>query len=44
MILRKGPHAEKGHGYNTIDQAMEDGAVIMAYGYAMIAHPLPHSR
>ncbi|EIM87068.1 gated mechanosensitive channel [Stereum hirsutum FP-91666 SS1] len=32
VVLRKGPHADKGHGYNTIDQAMEDGAVIMAYG------------
>ena len=29
-VLRKGPHGAK--GYNTVEQAKEDGAVIMAYG------------
>ncbi|KAI0814738.1 gated mechanosensitive channel [Irpex lacteus] len=29
-VLRKGPHGSK--GYNTVEQAKEDGAVIMAYG------------
>jgi hypothetical protein len=30
-VLRKGQNY-KGHGYNTTQQALEDGAVIMAYG------------
>lgn len=29
-VLRKGPHSEK--GYNTLKQALEDGAVVMAWG------------
>jgi len=29
-VLRKGKHY--GHGYNTMQQALDDGAVIMAYG------------
>ncbi|KAI0095082.1 ion channel [Irpex rosettiformis] len=29
-VLRKGPHGSR--GYNTVEQAKEDGAVIMAYG------------
>ncbi|KAH8656622.1 putative ion channel [Tricladium varicosporioides] len=33
-VLKKGPHYNftDGHGYNTVDQATEDGAVVMAYG------------
>ncbi|KAJ9604377.1 hypothetical protein H2200_011211 [Cladophialophora chaetospira] len=32
-VLRRGPHYTKGHGYNTLKQALDDGAVVMAYGY-----------
>jgi large conductance mechanosensitive channel len=34
-ILRRGPNFNKtdGIGYNTLQQAAEDGAVVMAYGY-----------
>lgn len=35
-ILRKGPQFS--HGYNTRKQAIEDGAVIMAYGYFLVNH------
>jgi len=31
-ILRRGPHYAKGFGYNTLKQALEDGAVVLAYG------------
>jgi large conductance mechanosensitive channel len=31
-ILKKGPHYDKEHGYYTMQQALDDGAVIMAYG------------
>jgi large conductance mechanosensitive channel len=31
-ILRKGPNYDKEHEYNTMQQALDDGAVIMAYG------------
>jgi len=31
-VLRRGPHYTKGHGYNTLKQALDDGAVVMAYG------------
>lgn len=36
-ILRRGPHynATSGHGYNTLKQAADDGAVVMAYGYVL---------
>lgn len=30
-VLQPGPHYQQWGGYNTIDQAQEDGAVIMAY-------------
>ena len=35
-ILRRGPNFNKtdGIGYNTLEQAAADGAVVMAYGYA----------
>ncbi|KAJ3746920.1 gated mechanosensitive channel [Lentinula raphanica] len=32
VVLRKGPHADPEHGYNTLEQAAADGAVILAYG------------
>ncbi|TAQ87214.1 hypothetical protein B7494_g4458 [Chlorociboria aeruginascens] len=33
-VLRRGPnyHDSKAHGYNTLKQALEDGAVVLAYG------------
>ncbi|OAA65710.1 mechanosensitive ion channel [Niveomyces insectorum RCEF 264] len=31
-VLRRGPHYEKDHGYNTLQIAQDDGAVVMAYG------------
>ncbi|ROW14057.1 hypothetical protein VPNG_04189 [Cytospora leucostoma] len=31
-VLQPGPHHEAWGGYNTVDQAQEDGAIIMAYG------------
>ncbi|KAI9743873.1 MAG: hypothetical protein M1818_002607 [Claussenomyces sp. TS43310] len=31
-VLRKGPRYTRGHGYNTLKQALDDGAVVMAYG------------
>jgi large conductance mechanosensitive channel len=31
-ILRRGPNYDKKIGYNTMQQALNDGAVIMAYG------------
>lgn len=33
-VLKKGPHynGTYGHGYNTLEQATADGAVVMAYG------------
>ncbi|MCJ1403954.1 hypothetical protein MMC11_007177 [Xylographa trunciseda] len=31
-VLRSGPHAHYGKGYNTLKQALEDGAVVLAYG------------
>lgn len=31
-VLQAGPHYREWGGYNTIDQAQDDGAVVMAYG------------
>lgn len=32
-VLRAGPHHDShGRGYNTLQQALDDGAVVMAYG------------
>lgn len=36
-VLQAGPHYREWGGYNTIDQAQDDGAVIMAYA----SGPLP---
>lgn len=34
-VLRKGPHYVKGAGYNTLKQAHDDGALVLAYGYVV---------
>ncbi|RDW84501.1 hypothetical protein BP6252_02091 [Coleophoma cylindrospora] len=39
-VLRKGPHYVPGdphNGYNTLKQALDDGAVVLAYGYELLA-------
>jgi large conductance mechanosensitive channel len=33
-VLKKGPHFDLDRGYNTLDQARSDGALVMAYGFA----------
>ena len=35
-VLRGGTHYHKNVGYNTMKQALEDGAVIMSYGYGSL--------
>jgi large conductance mechanosensitive channel len=35
-VLRSGPHHAQGGDYNTLKQARDDGAVVMAYGYARL--------
>lgn len=42
-ILRRGPNynTTDGIGYNTLEQAAADGAVVMAYGYFPPPFPLP---
>jgi large conductance mechanosensitive channel len=44
-ILRRGPNynTTDGIGYNTLQQAADDGAVVMAYGYFPFSSPLPTS-
>lgn len=45
-ILRPGHHyneSQKHGGYNTMDQALSDGAVIMAYGYVLLSHCLAYA-
>jgi large conductance mechanosensitive channel len=37
-IMSKGPHYHEGTGYNTQEQARDDGALVLAYGCAF---PLP---
>jgi large conductance mechanosensitive channel len=32
-VLRAGPHRPEDSGYNTLKQAQDDGAVVMAYGW-----------
>lgn len=32
-ILSKGPNFEEGKGYNTVKQARDDGALVLAWGY-----------
>ena len=31
-VLKRGPHYVAQHGYNTLEQAQQDGAVVLAYG------------
>lgn len=31
-VLRRGPNYDETTGYNTLHQAQDDGAVVMAYG------------
>lgn len=46
-MLRQGPQHANGHRYNTLKQALDDGAVVMAYGSVAIPIPIsaprPHS-
>jgi hypothetical protein len=32
----RGPHYDKERGYNTLEQARDDGALVMAYGYVRL--------
>lgn len=32
-VLRPGPNYNDLDGYNTLDQAQDDGAIVLAYGY-----------
>lgn len=32
-VLSKGPNFSEPEGYNTVQQAREDGALVLAYGY-----------
>ena len=43
-VLRRGPsyNTTNGVGYNTLQQAADDGAVVMAYGY--VSTSLPQTR
>ena len=45
-VLKRGPtyNTTDGHGYNTLKQAADDGAVVMAYGYFLpspFSFPIP---
>ena len=35
-VLRAGPNYNSSSGYNTLQQAQDDGAVVMAYGYVYV--------
>lgn len=35
-VLKKGPNYDHARGYNTLAQARDDGALVMAYGYAFV--------
>jgi large conductance mechanosensitive channel len=34
-VMRKGPHYSNSAGYNTRQQAIDDGAVILTYGWVV---------
>jgi large-conductance mechanosensitive channel len=36
VVLMRGPHYDKERGYNTLEQARDDGALVMAYGYVRL--------
>ncbi len=38
-VLQPGPNYEKENGYNTLQFAQDDGAVVMAYGYVLAEKP-----
>lgn len=42
LVLRKGAHYKDSGGYNTRNQAVEDGAVILTYGY--VRRSISHSH
>lgn len=35
-ILSRGPNFVEGEGYNTIKQARDDGALVLAWGYVTV--------
>lgn len=35
-VLKQGPHYDPDRGYNTLDQARSDGALVMAYGFVAL--------
>ena len=35
-VLSKGPNYDQQNGYNTLYQAREDGALVLAYGYVYL--------
>jgi large conductance mechanosensitive channel len=35
-VLKKGPHYAHESGYNTLKQAQDDGALVLAYGYVIV--------
>lgn len=41
FVLKPGPKYEEQSGYNTIGQALQDGAVVMAYGCVPSPNPNP---
>ena len=36
-VLKRGSNYVKDHGYNTMKMALDDGAVVMAYGYVALS-------
>lgn len=36
-VLSKGPNFDQQYGYNTLHQAREDGALVLAYGYVALS-------
>ncbi|MCJ1241698.1 hypothetical protein MMC14_009704 [Varicellaria rhodocarpa] len=46
-VLLQGQHYPKKDGYNTLKQALDDGAVVMAYGWVfsiLSSRPVMHTR
>lgn len=42
-VLKPGPHYSKAHRYNTLKQAQDDGALVMAYGCVLPRLRLLHA-
>jgi hypothetical protein len=38
LVLRPGPHYKEQRGYNTVQLAQQDGAVVLAYGYVFVTN------